>query len=505
MADMQKESGDTAQSSFKKEDENSYRNILKGTSLMGGVQIFQVLISLIRGKFVALLLGPEGMGINSIFTSSSNTISQLSSLGLNTALIKEAATLKGNNIALANLKRLAMRILNISGGIAALLCVLLAPQLSNLSFGSSAFAWQFMLLGLAIYLYTVGYGKLAIVQGLHKLKLVSKASIFGGLAGLLLGVPLYYLWGTHGIVPAIVMVAATYLIYYSFALKKALPTPTSLQTSDVEISSQPVQSLSAAPLIKLGLLLISPALIAAASQYGLNIFIRFAGSLDDVGLFNAANSITNQYSSLVFSAMAVDYFPRLSSAKNDNPLLVSIVNRQTEVVALVIAPVVIAVLLAAPVVIRILLSSQFISIAPLVRLMAFGILLKALSFPLGYIAFAKDNKKLFFWLESILGNFLYLLLSFPSFYFLGIMGLGYALIVENIIIIVIYYIVNARYYHYRFSVSAARKGGIAVVISAVALLATYIPDNLLAYGTISIILTVSVLYSISHLKRLLQN
>lgn len=33
-----------------KGDENSYRSILKGTSFFGGVQVLQILITLVRGK-----------------------------------------------------------------------------------------------------------------------------------------------------------------------------------------------------------------------------------------------------------------------------------------------------------------------------------------------------------------------------------------------------------------------------------------------------------------------
>ena len=36
--------------------DNSDKSLLKGISLFGGVQIFQVLISVIRGKFVAMFL-----------------------------------------------------------------------------------------------------------------------------------------------------------------------------------------------------------------------------------------------------------------------------------------------------------------------------------------------------------------------------------------------------------------------------------------------------------------
>ena len=77
-----------------RDSKNSYRSILKGTSIFGGVQIFQIGINLIRGKFVAMFLGPAGMGVSSLFLTSSQTIQQLSSLGLNLGIVKEVAAHK---------------------------------------------------------------------------------------------------------------------------------------------------------------------------------------------------------------------------------------------------------------------------------------------------------------------------------------------------------------------------------------------------------------------------
>ena len=74
--------------------ENSYKSIFRGTSVLGGVQVFLVLVNLVRGKFVALLLGPEGMGISNLFNTSSATIQRFASLGLNLAIVREVAERK---------------------------------------------------------------------------------------------------------------------------------------------------------------------------------------------------------------------------------------------------------------------------------------------------------------------------------------------------------------------------------------------------------------------------
>ena len=66
---------------------NSYRHVLKYTGIFGGVQVFNILVGLVRNKFVAILLGPEGMGLVSLLNTAMNFISQLTSLGVSFSVI----------------------------------------------------------------------------------------------------------------------------------------------------------------------------------------------------------------------------------------------------------------------------------------------------------------------------------------------------------------------------------------------------------------------------------
>ena len=46
-----------------------YLHILKYTGLFGGVQGLNVLIGIVRNKLVAVLLGPQGVGLTLLFAS----------------------------------------------------------------------------------------------------------------------------------------------------------------------------------------------------------------------------------------------------------------------------------------------------------------------------------------------------------------------------------------------------------------------------------------------------
>ena len=70
---------------------NSYSHILKYTGLFGGIQFLNLLIALVRNKFVALILGPLGMGLISLFNSTINLVSNTTNLGISMSAVKNIA------------------------------------------------------------------------------------------------------------------------------------------------------------------------------------------------------------------------------------------------------------------------------------------------------------------------------------------------------------------------------------------------------------------------------
>lgn len=482
---------------MEKKDANSYRNILRGTSFFGGVQVFQVLISLIRGKLVAMLLGPAGMGISALFVSSSNTIQRFASLGLNLAIVKETASKNEDPEALATTLSVARRLIMATAIAGALLCILFSSLLSRITFGNDSMTMQFILLGLVVGLTVAYNGKLSILQGIQEVKRISVASLVGGITGLVVGVPLYYFFGNDGIVPAMIALALAMYIFYSYSLSKSIKLP------DIKLVWQSHKPLVKS-LIVLGLLLMANDLIVSLVQYLTNIFIKSYGSTDAVGLYQAANSITNQYSGMVFTAMAMDYFPRLSKVVGDNAEMRKVVNRQSEIVSLIITPASALLILTAPIVIRLLLTSEFLTITPLMRWMGLGILIRALMVPMGYIAFAKGNRKLFFWFEGIFCNCMTLAYSCIFYYFFGLMGLGYALVADNFSCLILYYIVNRRLYGYRFSRECAINMSLAILIGALVFCASLIESAALSYTLMSALTLLSLLYAFTALRKKLR-
>lgn len=457
---------------------SSYRNIAKGTAIFGGVQVFQMVVNVLRGKFIALFLGPAGMGVLTLLTSTMNMINQFSSLGLNLGAMRDISMAgeAGDREKLSAVAKIFRRLVFVTGILGALVSMAGARWWSRAAFGNTEYTWAFVLLGVMSFLTALGSGETALLQGTRKLKSLARTSLIGATAGLVAGVPMYYFWGTAGIAPAmIVLAAATYLSnrYFTRKIELKPAVVTRWQTRHYATS-----------MIVLGLTLTAAGLLGTLSTWFIHWFIRDTGNLNDVGLYQSATSITTQYIGFIFSAMAMDYFPRLAAVSEDKDAVRKSVNQQGEMVILVSAPIVVALLATAPLLVRMLLSEEFMATIPVVRWMGLALLFKTASFALGYISFAKGDKRVFFWLEGVAGNVLISGCTITGYSLWGYEGLGVATLVAFIIYFGVVSVIAYRRYEFRFDREFLRLFAILSGLCAAAFGITFLVGDYLWCGLI---------------------
>lgn len=474
--------------------DNSYKSIVKGTAIFGGAQIFTILINLFRGKLVAMFLGPEGMGISSLFSISINTIQQFSSLGLNLSVVKEISSAKEIPERLGLVVSTVRKLLILTAALGSLFSILFSSYLSVWAFGTDEYRWHFVFLSVVVAFSTLSNGELSILQGFHAVKRLAFASIIGASIGLFIGVPLYYFYGYEGIVPAMIVLSLSTYLFYRFNTRK-------IKYQIVSDNNWKEQYPLAKKMISLGVVMMVASLFGTCANYLLNTFISHNGSVNDVGLFQAANSITNQYVGLVFTAMSLDFFPRLSAVSFDNEKIRKLVNKQLEVVVLVVSPIVILLIILSPVVIKLLLTDKFISLIPVIRWLGLAIFFKAVSFPLGYISFSKGDKNTFFWMEGVWGNISSLVLNCLFYFLFGIVGIGISFVISYGLYCLVCLIVTNRLY----SFSIAKENRILVFILFLfvitSFVSSFIPNLLYSYSVMAGVLIVSVCYSLYELNK----
>ncbi|MGQ1785698.1 O-antigen translocase [Saccharicrinis sp. GN24d3] len=474
----------------------SYRQILKATSIFGGVQVFSILIGIIRVKFVAVLLGTAGVGIMGLLNAPIQLIMSITGLGIAFSAVRDVSEAHGHgdSFKIAKVIVTLRRWSWLTGMLGAVVTLSMASWLSKWSFGNTEYTWAFVWLSVTLLLTALSNGQKAILQGTRRLKDLAMAGVLGSALGLVTAIPLFYIYGLEGIVPSMVLAAATALFlswYYSRRVK--------IQ----KISLKPTETWrNGLGMARLGLSMTLAGFIATLSAYILNAFISQQSGVEQVGLYNAGWGVVGQYTGIVFAAMATDYFPRLSAVQSDNQKVKTLVSQQGETALLIMAPMLSSLIVGMPLIVRVLYTDEFLPIVMFANLTMLGMLFKVISWAMGYVFLAKGEGRLFLILEIISGSII-LALNLLFYYLYGLNGLGISFIISYVLGVIIgYSVLQGRY---QFSYPRKFYGRFLATNGLVFLsfISVFIPNITLKYLVGGCILAVTTLYSYYKLNELM--
>jgi O-antigen/teichoic acid export membrane protein len=426
------------------EQQSSYRQIMKATSLFGGVQFFQIIIQIVRSKFIAMLLGPAGMGISGLLTATAGLIAALTNFGLGTSAVKDIAEANSitNKFRISTVVIVMRRLVWITGALGAIICLLLSPWLSKLTFGNSDYIISFVWISITLLFNQLCNGQLVLLQGMRKLQYLAKANLYGSVVGLIFTVPIYYKFGIHGIVPGIIVTSVVSLLFSWLFARKVKFEPIRVSKTRTIAESKNMMTM--------GFMISLSSLISLGASYLIRIFISRVGSVADVGLYNAGFAIINTYVGLIFTAMATDYYPRLSSVSQSNLLCKETVNQQAEIALLILAPIIIIFLVFIEWVIIILYSNQFIAVSAMIYWAALGMFFKAASWAVGFLFLAKGESKLFF-LSELIANVYILLFNIIGYYYWGLTGLGLSFLIGYLVCLIQVFLIAKSKFEFGFN------------------------------------------------------
>ncbi len=468
-------------------DKQSYQSVLKATSLFGGVQVICILITIIRSKVLASLLGPEGVAISNLFTRPLQLITTATQLGLDKSAVKDISfQYEKDDVDTFRTIAILQRLVWITGLAGALLMVLFSPLLSRFTFDTDAYTQSFIWLGLAVMFNQLAMSQLAILQGLRKLEFLAKANLLGAFLGLLVTIPLYFYFGLNGILPAIIITSGFVFLFAYIYAKRVVRSHIKISTKDAFTEGK--------PMVKLGLALSVSSIVGLLVAYLILVFVRYEGGTLEAGFYGAGIVILNTYVGLIFNAMSTDYYPRLAAVCDDLKAIIKTVFEQAFIALLLITPIVIGFIAFAPIVIEILYSGEFEPTIGLVRWGIVGMVFKAVSWSMGYIIIAKGDSKLF--MKTTVGfNSLLLLLNILGYHYFGLVGIGAGLLIYFTIHFIV--VKTIVFYKYDFKMSA---GFYPIFIKCILLCmaafgATYIQNLLFKYSILVALIGISCLYS----------
>ena len=119
----------------------SYEQILKSSSIMGGSAEITLLVEMVRTKFVAVLIGKGGVGLLANYRAMQGVIGSDSGLGIQSSAVRDvaAAIAKNDERATGRTILTLRRICWLTGVIGVALMMILSPLLSRWTFHSSEY------------------------------------------------------------------------------------------------------------------------------------------------------------------------------------------------------------------------------------------------------------------------------------------------------------------------------------------------------------------------------
>ena len=406
--------------------ESTYRQIFKTTGIFGGVQVFNILISIIKSKVIAVLLGPAGIGLNGVLNSTIDVVKAITGLGLGVSAVKEVSEAAASEdiTLISQILKTLRRWVCITGLLGFLITLLLAPYLSQWTFGDETYTWAFRWLSIVLFLSALSSGQTAALQGMRQIVFLAKATMCGSFVGLCISIPLFFLLQYKGIIAAILVSAICTLIFSTIFARR-------IKSVAVEQSYKQTFK-QGCGMAKLGLAMMFNSVLTLLAAYIIKAYISRHGGIDDAGIYQSAFSIAEGYFGLIFTAMAADYYPRLAAINKNNNLLRKEVNKQAEIGLLIAFPCIIIALFFMPIGIRLLYSKEFLSSVQCINWAMLGNIFKIGSWTMGYVLIAKGKSKIFA-ITGVVFNAIYLLVTIYGYRIWGIDGIGMAFFIYYII------------------------------------------------------------------------
>lgn len=440
------------------------RKVLKALSIFGGVQVITILCSIVRTKLVALWIGPAGVGLLALYNSTMEFLSTSTQLNLRQSAVRDLSQAKNDN----DRRRLMAVVRTLSfvlgfGGM--VLVALFSSVLSLWAFDDTKHWLAFVILAPMMLFSSIASGEWAIMQGLDKLKALARSSAFAALTATIAAIPLFYFLRLKAIVPVILVFAFANALY---AMIFHVRTPGRRYTSLNHAFAQ------GRPMLTLGIYL---TVSAAVTLLASNIFIVYLNrcySAETAGLYQAGYTLVNTYVGMIFTAIAMEYYPRLASAAAYSRRCEVIVTHEIKIALWILLPVIVLFIIFKSLIVKILYAPTFDAILPYLSLAIIGVTFRAVSWCMAYVMLARGDGRIYIVTEVASAVF-YLALNIPLFRSMGFEGLGIAYIAWFAIYTAICYAIYRFRYHMRL-----RRGvwPLLVLVLAIGIATHYLCKNI---------------------------
>jgi len=366
---------------------SSYRAILHSTALIGASSVIAMFFALIRMKTFALLLGPAGVGTVALLSSVVDVVVALAGLGVSQSGIRQIAKAEGSGdrVRMAATVRTVQRTSLVLGLIGGLALAALSVPIAVLTFGGAEYALGLAVLGLVVLFRILTGSEAALLQGTRRILDLAKLNIITSIVAVSIAVPVLLVWREAAIVPMLVLTALAGWGAARWYSRRADIVGLKPGRVPGEVGE----------LLRLGVAFTISGFLTMGAAYAVRMLVLQEAGIEATGLYQAAWAVAGLYVGVVLQSMGTDFYPRLTAVVGDDAAVTRLVGEQTQVSLLLAGPGVIATITFSHLVVTVFYSPEFGPAASLLRWLSLGMMLRVITWPMGYIIVAKGWQKMF--------------------------------------------------------------------------------------------------------------
>lgn len=438
------------------------KTIFKTIGLFSGLEVFNILCSVIKMKLVALWLHASGVGLFGIYNSTIETISTLTGMGLRQSAIRDIAINRNNKSRLNIIVAVVRRWSCFAGLLGAIVISGAAPLLAKFFFEDWSQCWGFVLLSATMLLNAITNGEQAILQGNNMLKALAKGSFFGSLIGLMLSVPMFWYWREDAVVASIIAYSVSMLLCVLFFRHR-----TQMRKAKISLNETIMQGKG---FVKLGAFMATATFITNIAHLIFLAYLNNKASTAEVGYYQAGTTLIIKYVGLIFTAIGMELYPRLAANHNSSYRIKLFVSHEISLLLVILTPIILSFLICRQWIVEILYSPEFYVIIPFISWAIMCSIFKAISWCMAYTIIVKGDGKIYMLTEGI-DAVVGLLLNILLYELFGLLGIGIAYILWYFFYMLIVGFVYTKRYKFSLSKQCRRNILLAVVVCGGALVA----------------------------------
>ena len=431
--------------------------VISAMSIFGSTQALTIVCSIVRTKLTALWIGPAGVGLLSIYNSTVDLLQQVNQLQLRQTATREismADTSERRATVIGATRRMAL-LLGLAGMVVAMIC---SPLLSLASFGNYQYTAAMAVLAIALPFAAMTSANMGVLQGTQKLKAIARVSLYSAAVGTAVSIPVLYFMRLDGII----------VVVLTFALASSLWAW--LLSRRIAGSTPPLRQMLhiAAPMLKLGSYLTLSNVSAVLASYIFIAWLNRTGQIDAVGLYGAGFTLINSYVGVIFSAMYLEFFPRLTANIGKQRRTQTLVGHEVSTMLWILMPVVVLFVSFDKQIVQLLYAKEFEGMLPYIGIAIGGVILRAISWSMAYVIIAKGDGRIYV-ITEIASACEMLAANISGMLWLGFAGIGLAYIVQFATYTLICNAVYTRRYGLRLQPGVRRLVLLATAVSGAAI------------------------------------